>query len=90
LGRHALPATAWSIRGRCRCRNWIPGVIGPETIVWTATAIRTSRSTRQSTAWEIYDKVTIEAGFTPGPDYHGMLKQIHVAETQEKALKNAA
>jgi len=34
--------------------------------------------------------VTIEAGFTPGPDYHGMLKQIHVAETEEKALKNAA
>ena len=45
---------------------------------------------RTKQIWEIYDKVTIEAGFTPGPDYHGMLKQIHVAETQEKALKNAA
>jgi alkanesulfonate monooxygenase SsuD/methylene tetrahydromethanopterin reductase-like flavin-dependent oxidoreductase (luciferase family) len=45
---------------------------------------------RTKRIWEIYDQVAIEAGFTPGPDYHGILKQIHVAETEEKALKNAA
>ena len=45
---------------------------------------------RTKRIWEIYDNVAAEAGFTGGPDYHGMLKQIHVAETEEKALKNAA
>ena len=28
--------------------------------------------------------------FQGGPDYHGLLKQIHVAETEEKAIENAA
>jgi alkanesulfonate monooxygenase SsuD/methylene tetrahydromethanopterin reductase-like flavin-dependent oxidoreductase (luciferase family) len=76
-------------------RVWIPGVISPETIVWAArhgypyVALNTPID-RTKRIWEIYDQVAIEAGFTPGPDYHGMLKQIHVAETEEKALKNAA
>ena len=30
-----------------------------------------------------------EVGIKTGPDYHGLLKQIHVAETEEKALENA-
>src|ERR1700758_1513279 len=76
-------------------RIWIPGVISPETIVWAArhgypyVALNTPID-RTKRIWEIYDQVAAEAGFTPGPDYHGMLKQIHVAETEEKALKNAA
>jgi alkanesulfonate monooxygenase SsuD/methylene tetrahydromethanopterin reductase-like flavin-dependent oxidoreductase (luciferase family) len=76
-------------------RVWIPGVISPETIVWAARhgypyiALNTPID-RTKRIWEIYDNVAAEAGFTPGPDYHGMLKQIHVAETEEKALKNAA
>src|SRR5207245_671250 len=76
-------------------RIWIPGVISPETIVWAAEhaypyiALNTPID-RTKRIWQIYDRVAAEAGFTPGPDYHGMLKQIHVAETEEKALKNAA
>src|SRR5215475_12699429 len=76
-------------------RVWIPGVISPETIVWAAqrgypyVALNTPID-RTKQIWQIYDKVAVEAGFTPGPDYHGMLKQIHVAETEEKALQNAA
>src|SRR5262249_2378416 len=76
-------------------RVWIPGVISPETIVWAAQhgypyiALNTPVD-RTKRIWEIYDNVAAEAGFTPGPDYHGLLKQIHVAETEEKALKNAA
>src|ERR1700758_2074384 len=76
-------------------RIWIPGVISPETIVWAArhgypyVALNTPID-RTKRIWEIYDNMAAEAGFTPGPDYHGMLKQIHVAETEEKALKNAA
>ena len=30
-----------------------------------------------------------EVGIKAGPEYHGLLKQIHVAETEEKALENA-
>ncbi len=62
-------------------RVWIPGVISPETIVWAAQhgypyiALNTPIP-RTKQIWEIYDKVAVEAGFTPGPDYHGMLKQI--------------
>ena len=72
-------------------RIWIPGVISPETVVWAAqrgypyVALNTPID-RTKQIWEIYDNVAAEAGFTGGPDYHGMLKQIHVAETEEKAL----
>src|SRR5438045_6139826 len=75
-------------------RIWIPGVISTETIVWAAQhgypyiALNTPVD-RTRRIWEIYDNAAIEAGFTPGPDYHGLLKQIHVAETEEKALHNA-
>src|SRR5437870_8057721 len=76
-------------------RVWIPGVISPETIIWAAQqgypyiALNTPID-RTKQIWQIYDKVAAEVGFTPGPAYHGMLKQIHVAETEEKALANAA
>src|SRR4029077_20728059 len=39
--------------------------------------------------WKMYDDTAAAAGFAGGPDYHGLLKQIHVAETEEKALENA-
>ena len=32
----------------------------------------------------------VDIGFQGGPAYHGLLKQIHVAETEEKAIHNAA
>jgi alkanesulfonate monooxygenase SsuD/methylene tetrahydromethanopterin reductase-like flavin-dependent oxidoreductase (luciferase family) len=75
-------------------RIWIPGVISKETIVWAAQhgypyiALNTPVDrTRQ--VWDLYDTVAAEHGFTGGPQYHGLLKQIHVAETEEKALENA-
>ena len=75
-------------------RIWIPGVISKETIVWAAQhgypyiALNTPVD-RTKQIWKFYDEAAIEAGFTPGPDYHGLLKQIHVAETEEKAIENA-
>jgi len=75
-------------------RVWIPGVISKETIVWAAQrgypyiALNTPIE-RTNQIWQIYDKAAEEAGYTPGPDYHGLLKQIHVAETEEKAYENA-
>jgi len=75
-------------------RIWIPGVLSKETVIWAAEhgypyiALNTPvERTRQ--IWELYDGVAAQAGFKGGPDYHGLLKQIHVAETEEKALENA-
>jgi len=75
-------------------RIWIPGVISKETIVWAAQngypyiALNTPvERTRQ--IWDMYDKAAAEVGIKGGPEYHGLLKQIHVAETEEKALENA-
>ena len=76
-------------------RVWIPGVISPETIVWAAEhgypyiALNTPVERTQQ-IWKIYDEAAAAAGLQGGPDYHGLLKQIHVAETEEKAIKNAA
>jgi alkanesulfonate monooxygenase SsuD/methylene tetrahydromethanopterin reductase-like flavin-dependent oxidoreductase (luciferase family) len=75
-------------------RIWIPGVISKETIIWAAQhaypyiALNTPID-RTKQIWQIYDDAAAEAGFTGGPDYHGLLKQIHVAETEEKAIENA-
>jgi alkanesulfonate monooxygenase SsuD/methylene tetrahydromethanopterin reductase-like flavin-dependent oxidoreductase (luciferase family) len=75
-------------------RIWIPGVISKETIVWAARrgypyiALNTPID-RTKQIWKFYDDAAAEAGFSPGPDYHGLLKQIHVAETEEKAIHNA-
>src|ERR671927_1574 len=75
-------------------RVWIPGVISPETIVWAAQqgypyiALNTPIDATKK-IWQIYDQHAAEAGFQGGPAYHGLLKQIHVAETEEKAIKNA-
>src|SRR5919112_6154869 len=76
-------------------RVWIPGVISKETIVWAAQqrypyiALNTPLD-RTKQIWQIYDQHAAEAGFQGGPAYHGLLKQIHVAETEEKAIQNAA
>src|ERR1700712_1961751 len=75
-------------------RIWIPGVISKETIIWAAQhgypyiALNTPVDrTRQ--IWDLYDTAAAEAGFQGGPDYHGLIKQIPVAETEEKAIENA-
>jgi alkanesulfonate monooxygenase SsuD/methylene tetrahydromethanopterin reductase-like flavin-dependent oxidoreductase (luciferase family) len=75
-------------------RIWIPGVISKETIVWAAQngypyiALNTPVE-RTNQIWDIYDKAAAEVGIKGGPEYHGLLKQIHVAETEEKAIENA-
>ncbi len=75
-------------------RIWIPGVISKETIVWAAQTgypyiARNTPVERTNQIWDIYDKAAAEVGLKGGPEYHGLLKQIHVAETEEKAIENA-
>jgi alkanesulfonate monooxygenase SsuD/methylene tetrahydromethanopterin reductase-like flavin-dependent oxidoreductase (luciferase family) len=75
-------------------RIWIPGVISRETIIWSAQhgypyiALNTPVE-RTKQIWKLYDDAAAQAGYTAGPSYHGLLKQIHVAETEERALENA-
>ena len=75
-------------------RVWIPGVVSKETIVWAAKkrypyiALSTGIEPTKK-IWELYDQVARETGYESGPEYRGYLQQIHVAETEEKALANA-
>ena len=75
-------------------RIWIPGVVSRETILWAARhgypyiALNTPVE-RTKQIWKMYDDAAAEVGLPGGPSYHGLLKQIHVAETEEKALENA-
>jgi len=75
-------------------RIWIPGVISKETIVWAAQngypyiALNTPVD-RTNQIWQMYDAEAAKVGIKAGPEHHGLLKQIHVAETEEKALENA-
>ena len=75
-------------------RIWVPGVISKETVLWAARhrypyiALNTTVEQTQK-IWDLYDATAAEVGFKSGPEYHGYLKQVHVAETEEKALANA-
>jgi len=75
-------------------RIWIPGVISQETIIWAAQhgypyiALNTPID-RTKQIWKMYDDAAAAVGLAVGPDYHGLLKQIHVAESEEKAIENA-
>jgi alkanesulfonate monooxygenase SsuD/methylene tetrahydromethanopterin reductase-like flavin-dependent oxidoreductase (luciferase family) len=75
-------------------RIWVPGVISRETVVWAAQhrypyiALNTTVE-QTNRIWDLYDATAAEVGFQGGPEYHGYLKQVHVAETEEKAVANA-
>ena len=72
-------------------RIWIPGVISKETVIWAARhrypyiALNTTVEQTQR-IWDLYDRTAEEVGFQGGPEYHGYLKQVHVAETDEKEV----
>jgi alkanesulfonate monooxygenase SsuD/methylene tetrahydromethanopterin reductase-like flavin-dependent oxidoreductase (luciferase family) len=69
---------------------WIPGLISPETVVWSAQhrypylALSTPfESTLEM--WNIYTKAAAAAGYQAGPENFGYLQKVFVAETDEKA-----
>ena len=39
--------------------------------------------------WETYEEAANEAGYRSGPEHRGYLLQVHVADTEERALANA-
>jgi alkanesulfonate monooxygenase SsuD/methylene tetrahydromethanopterin reductase-like flavin-dependent oxidoreductase (luciferase family) len=75
-------------------RIWIPGVSSRETIVWSAQHrypyIALNLPIEESkNVWKIYDQVARESGYEPTPAERGYLIRCHVAETEEKAIRNA-
>ena len=75
-------------------RIWVPGVVSKETILWAARhrypyiALNTTiEGTKQ--IWETYDEAAREVGFEAGPEHRGYLLQVHVADSEERALANA-
>jgi alkanesulfonate monooxygenase SsuD/methylene tetrahydromethanopterin reductase-like flavin-dependent oxidoreductase (luciferase family) len=75
-------------------RVWIPGVISKETIIWAAQqrypyiALNTSIEQTKK-IWELYDQVAAQSGYVGGPENRGYLIQVHVSDTEEKAIANA-
>lgn len=75
-------------------RIWIPGVASKETIIWAAKhrypyiCLNTTVDTTKK-IWEVYDEAAAEVGYTPGPENRGYLLRVHVADSEEKALRNA-
>ena len=75
-------------------RVWVPGVISKETIVWAASKrypyIALNTSIEQTKGiWKLYDEVAAEAGYEAGPENRGYLIQVHVSDSEEKAVENA-
>ena len=75
-------------------RIWIPGVASRETVIWAAQhaypyiGLNTNFDVSQKIK-DLYTDTAREAGFEPGPEHFGQLLQVHVAETEEKAERNA-
>jgi len=75
-------------------RIWIPGVASKETVIWSAKhgypyiGLNTNFDV-SARIKDIYTESAREVGYEPGPQHFGQLLQCHVAETEEKAEKNA-
>ena len=74
-------------------RIWIPGVASLETIVWAAEHrypyICLNTTIEQTTKiWDLYDKTAESVGYRAGPEQRGYLIRCHVADSEEKAIKN--
>lgn len=73
---------------------WIPGVASKETVVWAAKhgypyiGLNTNFDVSQKIK-DLYSESAAEAGITAGPQHFGQLLQCHVADSEEKAERNA-
>jgi alkanesulfonate monooxygenase SsuD/methylene tetrahydromethanopterin reductase-like flavin-dependent oxidoreductase (luciferase family) len=71
---------------------WIPGLISPETVVWTAqhkypyVALATMLKPTLE-LWNMYAKIAAEQGYQAGPENFGYLQPVFCHETDEKAAE---
>jgi alkanesulfonate monooxygenase SsuD/methylene tetrahydromethanopterin reductase-like flavin-dependent oxidoreductase (luciferase family) len=69
---------------------WIPGLISPETVQWTAghkypyVALATMLKPTLE-LWNMYGKIASDQGYQAGPENFGYLQPIFCADTDEKA-----
>lgn len=75
-------------------RIWIPGVASAETVMWAAEHRYpyiglTTNFEQSAKIKEIYREVARGIGYEAGPEQFGILFQCHVADTEEKAERNA-
>ena len=75
-------------------RIWIPGVASRETVIWAAEhrypyiGLNTNFDLSDKIK-SIYTETARGVGYEPGPENFGQLLQCHVADTEEKAERNA-
>ncbi len=75
-------------------RIWVPGVASKETVVWAAEhrypyiGLNTNFDVSQKIK-DLYIESARGVGYEPGPENFGQLLQCHVADTEEKAERNA-
>jgi alkanesulfonate monooxygenase SsuD/methylene tetrahydromethanopterin reductase-like flavin-dependent oxidoreductase (luciferase family) len=75
-------------------RIWVPGVMSPETIIWSAEhrypyiALNTPMYLTGQ-LWETYDEAARRVGYEPGPENRGYLLRVHVQDTEAKAMEGA-
>jgi alkanesulfonate monooxygenase SsuD/methylene tetrahydromethanopterin reductase-like flavin-dependent oxidoreductase (luciferase family) len=73
---------------------WIPGIISPETVIWSAkhrypyVALATQLEPTIEMV-NLYADVAAQEGFQAGPENFGYLQNVCVAETEEKARELA-
>jgi alkanesulfonate monooxygenase SsuD/methylene tetrahydromethanopterin reductase-like flavin-dependent oxidoreductase (luciferase family) len=71
---------------------WIPGLISPETVVWTArhkypyVALATMLKPTLE-LWNMYAKIAADQGYQAGPENFGYLQPVFCHETDEKAAE---
>ena len=74
-------------------RIWVPGLFSFESVVWAAQhrypyiCLNTSIDLTKQ-IWELYAKIAAEVGYEAGPPERGYLLRCHVADNEEKALRN--
>ena len=71
---------------------WIPGLISPETVVWTAqhkypyVALATMLKPTLE-LWNMYAQIAAQQGYQAGPENFGYLQPVFCHETDEKAAE---
>jgi alkanesulfonate monooxygenase SsuD/methylene tetrahydromethanopterin reductase-like flavin-dependent oxidoreductase (luciferase family) len=75
-------------------QTWIPGLVSPESVVWTAK----KRYTYFALAtfipptmemWDLYNQTAAEEGYQAGPECFGYMQKIVCADTDEAAIELA-
>ena len=73
---------------------WVPGITSKETIEFAArrkypyVCLNTTIEDTKR-IWAYYDQIAAETGFQGGPQHRGYLMRCVVADTEEKAMRNA-